>query len=325
MNASLLYRGKVRDVYDVGDGLLVMVASDRISAFDWVFAEPVPDKGRVLTAMTAFWVEELAEIAPTHLVSTDPAEIAARLGGGDVPGGSEGGPTGRDAVPGASLAGRAMLVRRADMLPIECIVRGYLSGSAWKEYRRSQTMHGVLLPPGLEESTRLPEPSFTPSTKASEGHDENISYEEAERLVGRDVAAAAREISLGAYRLAAELALARGIVVADTKLELGFADGELAICDEILTPDSSRFWPAEAWKPGSQPPSFDKQPVRDWVERTGWDKESAPPPLPAEVVAATRSRYVEAYERLTGRRFADWWGAGQPAGGQPGTGRAEAG
>jgi phosphoribosylaminoimidazole-succinocarboxamide synthase len=299
MNGSLLYRGKVRDVYDVGDGLLVMVASDRISAFDRVFAEPVPDKGRVLTAMTAFWVEQLAEVAPSHLVSTDPAEVAARLGDGAAGTGSDG-----------PLAGRAMLVRRAEMLPIECIVRGYLSGSAWKEYRRSQTMHGEPLPPGLEESSRLPEPSFTPSTKASEGHDENISYEQAERLVGRQVAAEAREISLEAYRLAAGLALERGIVVADTKLELGFIDGRLAICDEILTPDSSRFWPAESWRPGAQPPSFDKQPVRDWVEQSGWDKESPPPPLPPEVVSATRDRYVEAYERLTGRRFAEWWGAG---------------
>lgn len=299
MNGSLLYRGKVRDVYDVGDGLLVMVASDRISAFDRVFAEPVPDKGRVLTAMTAFWVEQLAEVAPSHLVSTDPAEVAARLGEGAAGTGSDG-----------PLAGRAMLVRRAEMLPIECIVRGYLSGSAWKEYRRSQTMHGEPLPPGLEESSRLPEPSFTPSTKASEGHDENISYEQAERLVGRQVAAEAREISLEAYRLAAGLALERGIVVADTKLELGFIDGRLAICDEILTPDSSRFWPAESWRPGAQPPSFDKQPVRDWVEQSGWDKESPPPPLPPEVVSATRDRYVEAYERLTGRRFAEWWGAG---------------
>ncbi len=299
MNGSLLYRGKVRDVYDVGDGLLVMVASDRISAFDRVFAEPVPDKGRVLTAMTAFWVERLAEVAPSHLVSTDPAEVAARLGDGAAGTGSDG-----------PLAGRAMLVRRAEMLPIECIVRGYLSGSAWKEYRRSQTMHGEPLPPGLEESSRLPEPSFTPSTKASEGHDENISYEQAERLVGRQVAAEAREISLEAYRLAAGLALERGIVVADTKLELGFIDGRLAICDEILTPDSSRFWPAESWRPGAQPPSFDKQPVRDWVEQSGWDKESPPPPLPPEVVSATRDRYVEAYERLTGRRFAEWWGAG---------------
>ncbi len=299
MNGSLLYRGKVRDVYDVGDGLLVMVASDRISAFDRVFAEPVPDKGRVLTAMTAFWVEQLAEVAPSHLVSTDPAEVAARLGDGAAGTGSDG-----------PLAGRAMLVRRAEMLPIECIVRGYLSGSAWKEYRRSQTMHGEPLPPGLEESSRLPEPSFTPSTKASEGHDENISYEQAARLVGRQVAAEAREISLEAYRLAAGLALERGIVVADTKLELGFIDGRLAICDEILTPDSSRFWPAESWRPGAQPPSFDKQPVRDWVEQSGWDKESPPPPLPPEVVSATRDRYVEAYERLTGRRFAEWWGAG---------------
>jgi len=287
-----LYTGKVRDIYDAGPGLLLLVASDRISAFDRVFPQPIPDKGRVLTAMTAYWCEELARIAPTHLVSVDPADF------GDL----------ASEIP--DLAGRAMLVRRAEMLPIECIVRGYLSGSAWREYTRSKTMHGEPLPGGLVESDRLPAPVFTPSTKAVEGHDENISFERCAEIIGEDLAARAREVSVAAYRLGADRALERGIVIADTKFELGLIDGELAICDEILTPDSSRFWPADGWSPGSSPPSLDKQPVRDWAEATGWDKESAPPLMPDEVVAATRHRYVQAYERLTGRSFSDWWGVG---------------
>ncbi len=290
MTLERLYSGKVRDVYDAGDGLLLMVASDRISAFDRVFEQPVPDKGRVLTAMTDFWSGLLAEVAPTHLVTVDPASFP--VGARDLP----------------DLEGRAMLVRRAEMLPIECIVRGYLSGSAWKEYRSSGTMHGTPLPAGLEESSRLDEPVFTPSTKATEGHDLNISLAEAADLVGAELAEKARALSLEAYSVGAAHALARGIVIADTKFELGLIDGRLAICDEILTPDSSRFWPADAWHPGATPPSFDKQPVRDWAEATGWDKESAPPPLPPEVVAATRERYVAAYERLSGRSFAEWWG-----------------
>jgi len=290
MTMRHIYSGKVRDVYDAGDDLLLMVASDRISAFDRVFAEPVPDKGRVLTAMTQFWSEELEGVAPTHLVTTDPSRY----------------PAGSDEVP--DVTGRAMVVRRAEMLPLECIVRGYLAGSAWKEYRATGTMHGTTLPSGLRESDRLPEAVFTPSTKATEGHDENISFDDAVKLVGAEAAQRAREIALAAYSRGAALALEHGIVVADTKFELGYIDGELAICDEILTPDSSRFWPAAAWRPGSVPPSFDKQPVRDWAESTGWDKASDPPPMPDEVVAATRSRYIEAYELITGRSMADWWG-----------------
>jgi phosphoribosylaminoimidazole-succinocarboxamide synthase len=285
-----IYSGKVRDVYDAGEGNLLFVASDRISAFDVVMAEPVPDKGRVLTAMTAFWLEELADLAPNHLVSVDPADF----------------PDEAAALP--DVAGRAMLVRRADMLAIECIVRGYLSGSAWKEYRTSGTMHGTPLPAGLQESDKLPEPVFTPSTKADTGHDENISFEEACEIVGADVAKAAREISLAAYQRGADLAAERGIVIADTKFELGFVDGELAICDEVLTPDSSRFWPADQWQPGATPPSFDKQPVRDWLEATGWDKSPPPPPLPRDVIDASRERYVTAYERITGKRFGEWYG-----------------
>ncbi len=290
MSLRHLYSGKVRDLYEAGDGLLLMVASDRISAFDVVFEEPVPDKGRVLTALTAFWAEELSPVAPTHLVSADPAEFP------------------EEASAIADLAGRSMLIRKAEMLPIECIVRGYLSGSAWKEYRSTGTMHGSPLPGGLEESSRLPEPVFTPSTKAATGHDENISFEDAAKLVGAEEAARAREISLEAYERGAARAIERGIIIADTKFELGFIDGELAICDEVLTPDSSRFWPLAHWRAGATPPSFDKQPVRDWAEATGWDKSSRPPPMPAAVIEATRSRYISAYEQLTGRSFADWWG-----------------
>jgi len=255
-------------------------------------AEPIPDKGRVLTAMTDFWVAHLADVAPSHLITCDPADF----------------PEGADAIPDAP--GRAMLVRRADMLPIECIVRGYLSGSAWKEYQASGTVHGSPVPGGLEQSAQLPEPLFTPSTKGEgpDGHDVNISFDQACELVGREVAEAARRISLIAYRRGAERAAERGIIIADTKFELGFIDGELAICDEVLTPDSSRFWPAADWRPGTTPPSYDKQPLRDWLEGTGWDKRPPPPRLPAEVVESSRERYVGAYERITGRRFADWPG-----------------
>ncbi len=284
------YTGKVRDLYDAGDGLLLFVASDRVSAFDVVMAEPVPDKGRVLTAMTVFWLDHLSDIVPNHLVSADPADF----------------PSGADAI--ADAAGRSMLVRRADMLKIECIVRGYLSGSAWKEYRVSGTVHGTPMPVGLEESSRLPEPFFSPSTKADEGHDENITFEQACSIVGDDVAAKARDISLAAYSRAAEWTAGRGILLADTKFELGFLDGELALCDEVLTPDSSRFWAAADWRPGSTPPSLDKQPLRDWLEACGWDKKPPPPHLPNDVVESIRDRYVTAYERITGRRFADWAG-----------------
>ena len=281
-----IYSGKVRDVYDAGDGNLLFVTSDRISAFDVVMAEPIPDKGRVLTAMTAFWLEEMTDLAPNHLVSLDPPA------GFDLP----------------DLAGRSMVVRKADMLSIECIVRGYLSGSAWKEYQQSGTMHGQKLPAGLQQSAQLPEPVFTPSTKADTGHDENISFEQACALVGDEAAKKARELSLAIYERGAARAAERGIIIADTKFELGFIDGQLAICDEVLTPDSSRFWPAEDWRPGSVPPSFDKQPVRDWLEASGWDKQPPPPHLPSEVVEQSRDRYVAAYERITGRLFSAWPG-----------------
>ena len=292
MSSAPLYSGKVRDIYAVGDDRLAMVTSDRISAFDVVMTEPIPDKGRVLTAMTAFWSEQLASVAPSHLLSTDLADLPEDL-----------------QEPG--WEGRVMLCHRAEMLPIECIVRGYLTGSAWKEYRSSGTMHGTELPAGLLESAQLPEPVFTPSTKAEVGdHDENISFAAAVDLVGAEVAAAARDISLELYRRGAEWGGARGILIADTKFELGWVDGELTVCDEVLTPDSSRFWPADQWTPGSTPPSFDKQPVRDHLDGLDWDKAPPPPSLPPEVVDATSARYIEGYERISGRRFADWPGAG---------------
>jgi len=268
---NLLYSGKVRDIYDAGDDRLLMVTSDRISAFDVVLDQPIPHKGRVLTLLTQFWLDQVTDIVPNHLISVD---------------------------------GSSMLVRKAEMLPIECIVRGYLSGSAWKEYKERGTVHGMPLPPGIQQSQQLPDPLFTPSTKAAVGdHDENISFDQAAELVGEDVAAEAGAISLRVYERAAARAAQAGIIIADTKFELGWIDGRLALCDEVLTPDSSRFWEASAWQPGTTPPSFDKQPVRDWLETTGWDKRPPAPALPPEVVQATSDRYVSAYERLTGKRF----------------------
>lgn len=285
-----VHSGKVRDIFDAGPDRLLMVTSDRLSAFDVVLAEPIAHKGRVLTAMTAFWVEHLADVLGNHLVSTDLADCPPE-------------------AQHPELAGRVMLCRRAEMLAIECIVRGRLTGSAWKEYRQAGTMHGQPLPAGLLESAELPEPIFTPSTKADVGdHDENISFDKAVDLVGLELATKARDASLELFGRAAAWAAERGIVIADTKFELGLVDGELILCDEVLTPDSSRFWPADAATPGSTPPSFDKQPVRDFLERLAWDKTPPPPPLPADVVEATGARYVEAYERITGRRFADWPG-----------------
>jgi phosphoribosylaminoimidazole-succinocarboxamide synthase len=290
-----VHSGKVRDIYAVGDDRLLMVTSDRISAFDVVMAEPIPDKGRVLTAMSAFWFEQLGDIVPGHLLSTDVADLPESA---------------QKAAAEAGLAGRVMLTRRADMLPVECIVRGYVTGSAWKEYRQAGTMHGTRLPEGLLESSRLPEPVFTPSTKADEGHDENISFTVAADLIGEALAAQVRDVSLALYQRGADWARERGIIIADTKFELGLVHGELVLCDEVLTPDSSRFWPTDAWEPGCTPPSFDKQPVRDLLDELDWDKTPPPPPLSPEVVAATSHRYIEAYERITGRPFADWPGAG---------------
>jgi len=291
-----VHSGKVRDIYSVDDDRLLMVTSDRISAFDVVMDEPIAHKGRVLTATSAFWFDLLADVVTGHLVSTDI---------GDLP------PSALKVADEADLAGRVMLTRKADMLPVECIVRGYITGSAWKEYRTTGTMHGSRLPEGLLESQQLPEAVFTPSTKADVGdHDENISFDAAAALVGDALAAKLRDVSLELYRRGADWARERGIIIADTKFELGLIDGELVLCDEVLTPDSSRFWPTDAWQPGTTPPSFDKQPVRDYLEGLDWDKRPPPPPLPDEVVAATSDRYVEAYERITGRSFADWPGVG---------------
>ncbi|MCB1038829.1 MAG: phosphoribosylaminoimidazolesuccinocarboxamide synthase, partial [Acidimicrobiales bacterium] len=241
-----LYSGKVRDIYDAGDGRLLMVTSDRISAFDVVMDEPITDKGRVLTAMSAFWFEKFADLIGGHLIATEGPEVEALGIAADDP----------------ELAGRVMLTRKAEMLPVECIVRGYITGSAWKEYKAEGTMHGTTLPADLLESSQLPEPVFTPSTKAEVGdHDINISFEEAANLIGTELAERARDVSLRIYAEGAAWAAERGIIIADTKFELGLVDGELILCDEVLTPDSSRFWPAADWSPGSTPPSFDKQPV----------------------------------------------------------------
>jgi phosphoribosylaminoimidazole-succinocarboxamide synthase len=280
-----IYSGKVRDIYDAGDGLLLFVASDRLSVFDVVLGETVPDKGRVLTATSTFWFDELRGVLPNHVVSTDVPDIPDEW------------------------VGRVTLARKADMLPIECIVRGYLSGSAWKEYQATGMVNGVPLPPGMQESQQLPQPMFTPSTKAALGdHDVNITYEDSCAIIGQGVAEQAREAALELYRMGAERALLNGIVIADTKFELGFIDGELHICDEALTMDSSRFWPADQVTLGATPPSFDKQPVRDYAESLGWDKTPPAPPMPDEVIQATSERYIEAYERITGRSFADWPG-----------------
>ena len=291
-----VHGGKVRDLFDAGDDRLLMVASDRLSAFDVVMAEAVPDKGRVLTAMSAFWFEELADVIGNHLISTALHDLP-------------------DSAQVPELAGRIMLCRRAEMLPIECIVRGYVAGSAWKEYRRSSTIHGMAVPEGLHEADRLPEPMFTPSTKAAVGdHDENISFDAAVELIGADMAEQAREVSLAMFARAATRAEASGFLLADTKFELGTIDDGaggriLVVADELLTPDSSRFWLAEQWRPGTTPQGYDKQPVRDYLESLLWDKRPPAPPLPVDAIAATASRYREAYERICDRSLDDWPGA----------------
>ena len=281
-----LAAGKVRDMYAGPDGLLLVVASDRISAYDYVLPTPIPDKGRVLTALSAWWFERLSDLVPHHLVSVDDPAI----------------PTG--------WRGRAMLVRRLEMLPVECVARGYLTGSGLGSYRQTGAVCGVPLPPGLVDGSRLPEPVFTPTTKAAVGaHDEAMTLGEVEAVVGPERAAQLRELTLAVYRRAAGIAAARGILLADTKLEFGLdAEGVLTLGDEVLTPDSSRWWPADRWQPGRPQPSYDKQFVRDWMS-AHWDRQGEPPPLPAEIVEQTRARYVEAYERITGSSFADWPGA----------------
>ncbi len=275
-------RGKVRDVFDLGDRLLI-VATDRLSAFDWVLPTPVPDKGRVLTSLSVFWFQLLG--VPHHLISTDVDQAGLDLTESE-----------REV-----LRGRVMIARKAHVVPFECVVRGYLSGSAWKEYRASGTVCGVRLERGLVESARIA-PFFTPATKAETGHDQNVSLEVMAGAVGADLAATLQSRSLAIYQRAAEVALERGLILADTKFEWGFdlLNGELLLVDEVLTPDSSRYWPLDLYRPGGPQPSFDKQYVRDWLEASGWDKASPPPPLPADVVERTRGKYLEAFERLTG-------------------------
>jgi phosphoribosylaminoimidazole-succinocarboxamide synthase len=281
-----LAAGKVRDMYAAADGLLLVVASDRISAYDHVLPTPIPDKGRVLTALSAWWFERLSDLVPHHLVSVDDPAIPAEW------------------------QGRAMLVRRLEMLPVECVARGYLTGSGLASYRETGAVSGVPLPPGLVDGSRLPEPVFTPTTKAPVGaHDEAMTYGEVEATVGPERAAQLRELTVAVYRRAAGIAAGRGILLADTKLEFGLdGDGVLTLGDEVLTPDSSRWWPADRWQPGRPQPSYDKQFVRDWLS-AHWDRRGEPPPLPDEIVEQTRTRYVEAYERITGSSFTDWPGA----------------
>lgn len=276
-------RGKVRDVYDLGDRLL-LVASDRVSAFDVVFPTPIPDKGRILTGLTLFWLDLLSGVLPNHL-------LASSLESLNLPPEQE-----------KQLRGRSLLVKKAKVVPFECIVRGYLIGSGWKEYQAGGSVCGIRLPAGLKMADKLPEPIFTPSTKAEVGHDQNVAFERMVADLGRETAETVRRASLELYAKAAAHALSRGIIIADTKFEFGLADGRIILIDEVLTPDSSRFWPSDAWKPGANPPSFDKQYLRDWLEtECRWDKEPPAPALPDKVVEATREKYLEAFRKLTGQ------------------------
>jgi len=277
----------VRDIYDAGPDRLLMVASDRISAFDVVLPTPIPDKGRVLTGLSLFWFERTADLVANHLLSADPADLGDGSGEADLP-------------------GRAMLVRRAQVIPIECVARGYITGSGWSQYREEQAVCGIPLPAGLAESERLPEPIFTPTTKAEEGHDMPLTPSETEGLIGEGLAQRLKELTLTIYGRAADVARERGIILADTKFEFGFIDGEIALIDEVCTPDSSRFWPLDRYAAGHGQPSYDKQYVRDWLDASGWDHEPPPPELPDDVVDATAGRYREAYERIVGEPFAKY-------------------
>ncbi len=280
---SLLKRGKVRDVYEIDENLLI-VTSDRISAFDVVMDDPIPDKGKILTGISLFWFDKLASIVENHLLSTDPAtypEVCHKYTG--------------------QLNGRSMLVKKTDPLPVECIVRGYLSGSGWKEYLSNGSICGIPLPNGLKESEKLPEPIFTPSTKAEDGmHDENISFEKAADIVGKEIADKVKDLSLQIYEFGRKLADEKGIIVADTKFEFGIKDGRLILIDEVLTPDSSRFWPKDEYSAGGPQKSFDKQFLRDYLIEINWPKQPPPPKLPSEVIEKTRDKYLEALKRLTG-------------------------
>ena len=281
-------QGKVRDMYRASAGI-VMVASDRISAYDVVLPTDIPDKGAVLTGLSAYWFDRTTDIVGNHMISTQPD---------DYP------PEAKQHAD--ALRGRSMLVREAEPVPIECVARGYITGSGWKEYKESGTVCGITLPKGLVESQQLPEPIFTPATKAETGHDENISFEVASEIAGKDTMTALREYTLALYSFAAAYARERGIIIADTKFEFGVVDGEILLIDEALTPDSSRFWPASEFEAGRGQPSFDKQYVRDWLDGTGWDHSPPGPDLPDDVVANTRAKYVEAYERITGASFDHW-------------------
>jgi phosphoribosylaminoimidazole-succinocarboxamide synthase len=280
LGLPLFSRGKVRDTYALDGDRLLMVATDRISAFDWVLPTGIPDRGRVLNQLSAFWFERTRDVVENHMLAADAEELPAEL------------------------AGRGMVVRRAKRIDFECVVRGYLAGSAWAEYRQSGTIAGEPLPEGLRQSEKLPEPIFTPATKADTGHDENITYERVRSELGDDLATRVRDASLRLYAEGASHAEARGLILADTKFEFGLVDDRLLLIDEALTPDSSRYWEAATYAVGSSPDSFDKQFIRDWLaERSSWDRESLPPPLPEDVVEQTRERYLTAYERLTGRRL----------------------
>ena len=277
---NMLYRGKVRDTYDLGDGLLLMVATDRISAFDVVLPTGIPEKGAVLCQISAFWFDRTSHIVPNHFVA-----LAADRAGLDLP---------------QDIARRAMVVKRAERIDVECIVRGYITGSAWSEYRRSGSVAGVQMPDGLREGDAFPEPLFTPSTKAEEGHDENITVAQMEDMVGKELTAQLSEASIAVYAAARDYALEKGILIADTKFEFGVIDGEVALIDEALTPDSSRFWDMDGYAPGKSQPNYDKQFVRDWLDAAGWDHEPPAPELPQDVVERTRARYLEAFSKLTG-------------------------
>ncbi len=283
----LFGRGKVRDTYDLGERLL-MVATDRLSAFDCILPNGIPDKGRVLTRLSAFWFDRTKALVPNHLLSTDPADLPEAL-----------------QAHAAMLDGRFMIVRKAQRINFECVVRGYLAGSGWQEYQRTGAVCGIELPPGLRQADELPEPIFTPATKAESGHDINISLEAMKNEVGEDLGQALADASIAIYRAAADYALDRGIIIADTKMEFGLLDGNLILIDELLTPDSSRFWAVGDYAPGGSPPSFDKQYVRDWLERSGWNKQPPAPSLPPDVVQGTASRYREALEWLTGEPLGD--------------------
>jgi phosphoribosylaminoimidazole-succinocarboxamide synthase len=294
---SFVRSGKVRDLYAIGEDRLLLVASDRLSAFDVVLPTEIPDKGRVLTGLSRFWFSRTESIVPNHLLAAAPEDLPAEIAW--------------DQDAARELRGRMMLCRRVDVLPIEVIVRGYLAGSGWKDYQRSGAVCGIALPSGLRESERLPEPLFTPSTKAEVGHDENIDLAEAARLVGADTALRVRDVAIELYRFGSAVAEPAGIILADTKFEFGIEreTGELLLIDEVLTPDSSRFWDASAYEPGRPQASFDKQFVRDWLETQPWDKTPPGPELPADIVDGTRARYVEAFERITGASFDDYLAA----------------